>query len=902
MSATSFLGTVAHTLYQQYKERIDTCCFVFPGRRAALFFERELTNLATEEMWMPTTMGITQFVEKFTSQKASDPYVLLLELFKIYRNLTGKTESLEQFQYLGNVLLHDFDQVDKYLLNPKVLFNNVKDLQQVEQDFHFLTDEQKKALASFWSSFLKKPDHPLHKHFITLWEILPNLYSIFGSTLETKNLAYEGLLYRKMANEIEQTKQNAFIESYDTFVFVGFNALNPCEKKLFHFLKNTEKALFYWDYDPFYTENKIHEAGLFLRENTKDFPSALLPDEKHSLKQKKESIQIVSVPSRVMQAKVVPQILKEHNIPYEINTAVVLTDESLLLPLLYGLGNGMKKGEVVNVTMGFPLIGTSLFSLIQSALQYFFQSEEEKDITPLMMHPYIELLELEPLLRHIPKTAEELYKFLLEIINRTATSSKLPAEDALVKTVAKEMRRQINRLYLSISSSELDISATVFADFVKQQLAGSIIPFSGEPLWGLQVMGLLETRCLDFENLVLVSAQDHLLPKSHKEVSVIPYNLRRAFGLPTQEQHTAIWAYYFYRLLQRAKNIFFIYNNNPDSPSGGEVSRFVRQIELELPNLFVTSSPLVFHYHLPHIAPVIVSKTGSVQKKLQSFLSAESGRILSPTAILSYIRCPLQFYFKYLKSLNNPAFAPEEPDILHIGNTTHHLLERLYRPIVGKILEKEDILHRLSQTNTKGIFTKELDGNQILHEEIAAFYTKRFVRFDATQTPFKVVSLEESFFFKYENIPMTGIVDRVDIRQGKKVLIDYKTGERKNSFERVADLFSSKYTLKNGDAFQMLCYSYLIKDLSDNNELPVPMLFYLNNPVADVSGSYISYNREALDTSTALSSIKDEFIDHLDDLLKELFNFNIPFKQTNELKNCTFCPYISICQREKIND
>lgn len=901
MNRISFLETVARTLYGLYEERIDSCCFIFPNRRAALYFQQALTTLIKRELWMPDTMGIIQFVEKYTIQKASDPYLLLPELFKIFRNLTGREEKLEQFLYLGHVLLHDFDQVDKYLINPKVLFTNVRDLQQMGQDFHFLSEEQKRALASFWASFFKHPDHALNKHFISLWEILPNLYSLFREVLESKGLAYEGMLYRKMAEELEDNTTNSYIASYDKFVFIGFNALNPCEKKLFHFLKKENKALFFWDYDPFYTENPMHEAGLFLRENIRHFPSLLQPDKDFALSDKTGSIQIVPVASRVMQTKVIPQLLEKHKILYDTKTAIILSDENLLIPLLYGLGNRLEEGNTVNVTMGYPLSHTSLYSLMQSLLQYFFHSEE-KDLAPVSLHPYAEPLNLAPLFNNVPKTAADLHELLIEITNRAATSSLLPPEDVLLKTIAAETRKQINKLYLSVSSSGLDISAAVFAGFVKQQLSRTFIPFSGEPLEGLQVMGMLETRCLDFDNLILVSAQDHLLPKSYKETSTIPYNLRKAFGLPTQEQHTAVWAYYFYRLLHHANNIFVIYDNNPESPSGGEISRFIRQISLELPKMSITSAPLVLRYSLPETNAITIPKTHKIQNALHAFLSKTSGKTLSPTALLSYIRCPLQFCYAYVLSLKEPVFAADWPDTLQIGNETHRILERLYRPAVGRILEKKQVLHLLSNLEKPGGTTRKIPGSQLLYEEIAAFYAKRFITADANSAPFKVLSLEKKFSLDHKEIPMTGIVDRIDIRQNNYILIDYKTGEKKNAFLRVEDLFSSWHSQNNGDAFQMLCYSYLIKDLFKNGELPVPMVFYLNVPVIDTSGSYISYNRQALDTPTALAALQNEFIYFLDILLKELFNFNVPFHQTDEIKNCNLCPYISICQREKIND
>lgn len=902
MSHTSFLAHTAQTLYQQYKENIGACCLVFPGRRAALFFQKELSVIPEREIWMPTVLGITQLIEKQTGQRASDPYVLLLELFKVYKELTGKTENLEQFVFLGNTLLHDFDQADKYLLNPEVLFHNVRDLQQIENDYSFLSTEQKTALASFWSAFSNRSNHPLNKHFITLWEILPELYSQFNRVLNNKGLAYEGLLYKKMVQELESNTGNGYTESFSKFVFIGFNALNPCEKKLFHFLKDKNKAAFFWDYDSFYTEDTLQEAGMFLRNNIKEFPSVEDPSRTDLLQSKKEGIQVISVPSRVMQARIVPQILKEYSLPFTTNTAVVLSDEDLLVPLLYALGSNADEKEQMNATMGFPLSQTSLFSLIQSLLYYFFQPKEGRDFLPVNMHPYVQALGLEDVLKHVPKDTQELYEILLHTIERTEQSPALTSADPLLATVAGETKTQINRLYQSVCNSGLEINPSVFADFTRQQLSLATIPFSGEPLSGLQIMGLLETRCLDFENLILISSQDNLLPRSYKEQSVIPYNLRKAFGLPAAEQHTAIRAYYFYRLLQRAKKVFLIYNSNPDSAYGGEISRFVRQISHELPNISVTYTPLVFDYKIPQIKPLVVYKKDEIKDRLQAYLYPESGKTLSPTALLSYIRCPLQFFFTNIKSLKEPEILPGLSDTLQIGNKAHAALEQLYRPVVGKTLEKEDVLHLIHRTRQQQDTGTACIGEQVLFDEIATFYTKRFVTYDAGRAPFTVLATEKKYAATFKHVAITGVVDRIDRKEGQVYLIDYKTGMKKNTFNRIEDLFSPELSQKNGDIFQVLCYTYLFGDQINKSALPIPLVFYLNAPLSSPSDGFIIYNKNTLNSRPALASLQKEFLAQLDALLKELFNFSVPFKQTEVSENCTYCPYTSICQREKIND
>ncbi len=902
MSHTTFLGITAQTLYQEYKENIENCCMVFPSRRAALFFNRELSSLAVRDLWMPKAMGITQLVEQLSEQKTSNTYILLLELFKVYKKLTGKNESLEPFVFLGNTLLHDFDLADKYLLNTDAIFSNIKDLKKIEQDYSFLSTEQKKALASFWSAFQTYPEHPLNKHFISLWEILPSLYTEFKNTLKGKSLAYEGMLYRTMAEGLEDKESIAFINTYEQFVFIGFNALNPCEKKLFHFLKEKQKASFFWDYDPFYTEDTLQEAGMFLRENIKEFPSALDINQEDSMLSKDKNIQVLSVPSHIMQAKTVPRILKENNLPYNVQTAVVLADETLLMPLLYGLGAQAEQAESMNVTMGFPLSHTSLFSLIHLFLQYFFKAKEDKEATAVSMHPYVQTLDLSKFLESIPESSEQLHAVLIRILDLIENSAELTSADPILQAVIAETRVHINTLYLAVSESGIEVSPVVFSGFIKQQLSLTKIPFSGEPLSGLQIMGLLETRCLDFENVIIVSVQENTLPKNYREQSLIPYNLRKAFGLPAMEQHTAIQAYYFYRLLQRAKNIFLIHNSSPGSPFGGEISRFVHQISHELPGSTVTGRPLIFEYKLPKTNPLVIPKTGVTKDNLQDYLTGKTDKALSPTALLSYIRCPLQFFFKYIKGLKEPVFIPEQSDTQQIGNIVHNVLERMFRPLVGKTLTKEDLLHLIHPVEKVQPLIWQAAKGQELFSEIAALYINRYVKFDALQAPFKVLATEKQYVTSYQKVVIKGVIDRIDSREGNLCLIDYKTGTKKNSFQNVEDLFSSQKTQKNRDAFQILCYTFLYKRLESPAKLPVPILFYLNSLFTVPSDIAVMYNKTALTSHQDLVLLQERFLAHLDFLLKELFNFSVPFKQTDHIENCTTCPYISICQREKIND
>ncbi len=867
---------------------------------------------------MPRTVVINQLIEEITGEKATDNLILLTELYKIYISLTGKEESLQEFYTLGNIILCDFDQADKYMLDPDQLFHNVRDLKRISVDFGFLSVGQQEVIKSFWSSFQAHPNHSLNLHFMALWEILPSLYKAFNRVLREKGYAYQGMICRNMATRLKDHKDITFLNEYPGFAFVGFNALNTCEKELFRHLKDKGKALFFWDYDPYYIENSFQEAGLFLRENIREFPPAEGYVKDISPLQDPRKIHVIPVPSYVLQAKIVPQLLNRHELPYSTETAVVLADENLLLQLLYGLGYYASTEQEINVTMGFPLGQTSLFSLIDSLLRYYNNTKTTRDFRPVEMHPYVQTLDLADTLKTVPANTDDLYHQLFSVLEAIDRSDSLPAGDRLLIPVVRETRKQLNKLYLAVSQSGIDIPVEVFSRLLKKHLSLGSIPFSGEPLTGLQVMGILETRCLDFKNVVIVSAQENILPRAYQDNSLIPFNIRKAFGLPASEQHTAIQAYYFYRLIQRASNVFLIWNSNPEGPSKGELSRFVRQISFELPDSQIITTPVSYEHSIPEIKPISVTKDRPVKEFLCQYLEPDGKKCLSPSSLQTYIRCPLSFYFKNILLLKEPLDVADEADPLHLGNIVHSILERLYSPYLGRTLSGEEILKlieplpvfrnkvsRIANDYLIENFGKDNSretGKWILFSEVATLYVERFVRHDATRAPLTVSAVEKVFKRRYNNVNIKGIIDRVDICKGKTQIIDYKTGTEKNSFVKVEDLFDPAKTVKNRDAFQILCYVFLQETHTDGNTLPIPLLFYLNSVFSDNTRGFLRFNKNDLDDPGDLPVLKEEFLNLLNCLLEEMFNFSIPFRQTDCPDNCVNCPYVLICQREKYND
>ncbi len=911
-----FLRRTARVLYNTCGENLSRVCLVFPGRRAGLFFNRELSGMLTRDIWMPHSCSIGQLVERVTGSKASDDLSLLASLYSVYTKITSKDVSFSDFYALGTILLRDFDLIDKYLADPVQLYNNIRDLKHIEQDYSFLSTEQIECIRSFWKAFEVNPDHNLNKQFVSLWEKLPVIYRTFNKELLDKDQAYEGALYRRMAEKLKQEGPLPLFEGYPLYAFIGFNALNACEKVMFNALKEAGKAVFFWDYDAYYIENQIQEAGLFMRENIRNFPPAEPYDKTFSPLNEPSTIEVLPVPSYVMQAKIVPQVLKRHNLPKDIRSAIVLADEELLVPLLYSLAPAPDSASgTLNVTMGFPLKRTSAFTLIDILVRYGCSGKGYTDARPLRMHPYIQTLNIEKELSVKPASIKELHELLTFLLDKLDDSEDLRRTDKMLVPIVRETRKQLNRIYLSVGQAGMDMSLKLYAQLLLTHLATVSIPFSGEPLEGLQIMGFLETRCLDFENLVILSAQENVLPGDQRDHSLIPYNIKKAFGLPSPEQHMAMHAYYFYRLIQRARHITFIYNNKTEGSSKGEVSRFVRQIACELSSAEFIRSGLTYSLSLPAIQPVSVPKTGSVMEKLLQFTSQENRKSISPSALQTYIKCTLRFYYEYVARLRSPDETTEEMDSLHFGNIVHSVLEQIYKPYLNKMLDKAQLMSILGNKaalknlidrtaedyldKTFGEDSAMLKGRWSLLSEVATLYVENFIRFDANQAPFMVKNVEMRFTAGFSNVTIGGIIDRLDLRNGNLYLIDYKTGAEKNVFTSVEELFSGKPALKNDNVFQVLCYSFLYAGRNPGTGTPVPLLYYLRTLSTAGNNGFLSYGRSILNEPAMVEALKNDFYDRLKVLLEELFNFSIPFVQTEYSDHCKYCSFISICQRDK---
>nr|MDA3778655.1 PD-(D/E)XK nuclease family protein [Bacteroidales bacterium] len=721
----SFLKEVTEELYEQYKENISDNCIVFPNKRAALYFKKYLSEISNKPIWSPKLLTINELMQEISEKKPTNNIKLIFELYKIYRKIKTTTESFDEFYYWGEIMLSDFNDIDKYLVNPKQIFQNLSALKNIQEQFNYLSPGQIELVMQFWKSFKPEQFSENQEEFVHLWEILSNIYDEFRKELLKNDDSYDGMINKNIANKIINNEDIKL--SNAKYIFIGFNALNECEKTLFKYLKNINRADFYWDYDYHYIDNHNHEAGRFIRENIKNYPSPKNSNIRFNNLDTEKSIKIFSTTTDIGQAKVIAPLLKKINneeIDDPNKHAIILTDEQILIPSLYAIPNSIDK---VNVTMGYPLKDTPIYGFIKKIieLQKKVNSNNNeisffyKHVISILKHQYINNKDskISELINDITKknkiylTKDELNisditaKIFVKIDNHSSISEYLLN---ILNSLFHDIENQnfenqnieqeyIYHLFITIkqlnevlSESNINIQIETYLNLLDKIIQSINIPFTGEPLNGLQVMGILETRAIDFENIIILSMNEGIFPKVSTAMSFIPYNLRRGFNLPAIEYQDSIFSYYFYRLLQRAKNITLIYNSSSDGFQTGEMSRFIHQLKFE-------TKHKIKHYNLSYDIntkpqeKIIISKNEEIKAKLNNYIGEKSIRSLSPSAINMYLTCKLKFYFRYIAGLKEQNNLLEEIDPPTFGNILHNTMEDLYTPFLNKIISKESI-------------------------------------------------------------------------------------------------------------------------------------------------------------------------------------------------------------------
>ncbi|MGD0756210.1 MAG: PD-(D/E)XK nuclease family protein [Bacteroidales bacterium] len=962
-----FLEHIAESLYKEFGNTLNRHCLVFPNRRAGLYFLKYLAARIEKPVWVPSILTINELFRTNSSLQLAGNEILLFELYKVYSNLKLPHESFDEFYYWGDMLLNDFDDVDKYLVDASLLFRNVLDIKNIDQKFGGLSEGQIEIIRRFWTNF--NPEKPTSEKsaFIGIWSVLFDMYSGFRKSLKRQNLAYEGMIFR----ELVESNETYYISDkrWDVIHFIGFNALNECEKVLMTRFKRAAKARFYWDFDNSYiNEGGLSSAGFFLRENLKifgnDMPSGWDYDTMLSKETPGVCRRVIDTSSDVAQVKIVSQLLEEMSGINETNahhTAVVLADENLLMPLLTSLPENM--GDI-NITMGHPLKQTMVYTLIRHLMDLQRNTTKVnnvirfgyKDVLGILKHSLLSGLlsesdnelvkemvksnltkvpsdrfsksEALSLIFKKPLSPAELSGYFKDILSLIALNDKRIKDKPRVNAFQGNIRNEfiyrvvlsINRLETIVNDTEVTFTTDTYMKILDRMLRMQSVPFSGEPLVGIQIMGILETRALDFKNLIILSVNEGILPAVSAGSSFIPFTLREAFGLPSVNHQESIYAYHFYRLLQRADNVTFIYNSNSEGLRSGEMSRFLIQMKYE-DSLKPDFLDLTFEIKT-HLAPgEKIERNEEHSKQLTSlFLDMKSGKSLSPSAINTWLNCRMKFFYRYINRLKEPENISADIDPAMLGNILHEIMKNIYQPYIGSIITGDSlngiirnkqflakIVNEAVNQTYKAGRNDPISGNELIVRDVLLAYLNRILLADNALAPLVVLNLEDTFTFLFSfisngsqmEILTGGKIDRIDTVNGVTRIVDYKTGYVSESLKSVRDLFIDDRK-KDADGWLqtlLYCEAYIATNPGSIVRPSVYKIRKLNDAIISDKLKLKNGNKNEAIIDNYVS-VREEFLDSLKGLISTIFSDNEPFVKTIDAwGKCSWCPYRTLCMR-----
>ena len=969
----TFIEEVASRLYDKYGDDVSSLTVVLPSKRARLFFAEALANIAVRPIWEPNYTSIDEVMCQLSALRKADRLRLIAELHKVYKEYHD--EEFDEFYHWGEVLLADFDMIDKYRVDAAQLFTNISDLKELEADMSYLSAEQIELINRFWRTLTGETSKVIDEasakgRFLKVWRSLGAIYDNYRARLRSLGIGYTGMIYREAADRLCEGKVE--LSGDEKYVFVGFNALSECEKKLLEYLQTATCTEFYWDYDRYYTDNKYQEAGMFIRENISKFPSTDKISNNNFCNIK--SVNVLSTSSNVAQCQCVVDILEDIAAKsggvLDKSTAVVLTDENLLMPLLYALPEKFKvkrekRGDkevvkpAVNVTMGYPLRNTLAYSFVERLLELQKHAGTNKagettfyyiDVDGLLAHPYIadvstsqysklrsEIVEKRlfqvpvsmvattPLLEKLFCKTEnwsELSEYLLTVIDAVSESTGAGEESGYRAEFLSIAYDALAKLQNVVYQCDIDMPVKIYHSLVRRHLQAERVPFTGEPLEGLQIMGILETRNLDFKNVILLSMTDNNFPGSRAtDKSFLPYGLRYGFDIPTAEHHEGVYAYYFYRLVERAENLYMLYSSAADDKSTGEPSRYIRQIEYET-DFKINYTNVGVEVSLSDSSNIEVAKSDEVFDKLLRF-TRDKG--LSPTAFSTYVKCPLKFYFNVVERLRPEDELEESIDNMTFGNIFHEAADLLYSQIkndadpasrLAELRDRGEVAKCVDEAiakvyfgNEDGVLRQELGGELIIIRNIVREYLgSNLLNYDIRNNEFVVADTEYDLKMTMPievadekfDVCLAGRADRIDsLNNGLMRVIDYKTGKPRLNYSGVDALFHGEpiATKRESNIINTLLYSMMLSH--ERGRDVRPELYYVGSMVRE---EYSSRFVETIDrksrTLEAYSEVAEEFESEVAATLREMFDRRIPFKQCEESSACKYCDYQTICNRK----
>lgn len=971
---TPFLRLVAEDILAKYGTNLSDIAVVFPNKRASLFLNEELARLAGKPIWSPAYITISDLFRHHSDLKVGDPIKLVCDMHRSFVKCTGISETLDHFYGWGQLLIADFDDVDKNMADADKLFANLRDIHELD-DISYLSEEQKAIIKKFFSNFSDEHNTELKQRFLQLWSHFLDIYHDYKKRLSSQGLAYEGMLYRRVV----ENKDISF--AFKKYLFVGFNMMQKVENLLCQRLMQEGKAAFYWDYDNYYM-GADHEAGHYIRQYLSAFPNEL-PESMHSeaygnMKQPKD-ITFAAATTEHIQACYVHTWLKDkERHKAGRRTAIVLADESLLPSVIHSLPEGTGS---VNITLGYPLALTPFYSLVQQlvALQTLGLRNNGKTfrlkfVNKILRHPYAPYISpncsaladrlaaekvLFPTHQFLTNDADEgiqllftqlqadkesfnkaLAAYLLHVLRLLGTNA-VGEGDALFQESLFRTYTLVNRLAELMDSGDLTVDTVTFERLLQQLFTTTSIPFHGEPAEGIQVMGILETRNLDFDHLLVLSCNEGNLPKGVNDASFIPYSLRKAYGLTTIDHKVAIYAYYFHRMLQRAGDITLAYNNATRDGHTGEMSRFMLQLAVE-------SNYTIQRISMETGQTPLAKSIEPKEKTLQMVDALMDGRVVAPTSLSTYLRCPLRYYYRYIMGLKEPEEIDDEIDSRHFGIIFHRAAQLFYlrfaapsdiklnkkgqeelcRPIVisyealktqsgnQKLLEKLVDQAFAEQMNQATDRTPDYNGLQRINRQVIIRYLHKMLEVDLRFTPLTIIGLEKYVSVKYtvktpsgiRTITIGGIIDRLDavtasargeagITPQRIRVIDYKTGRDKNTHPgNVEAIFDSNMLKYHSDYYlQTMLYSLIVAQDSLLNPAHSPVspgLMFIQQTGSDNYDPTITFGKTPILDASVYAT---EFTDGLQALITEICDTSVPFSPTEDTSRCSTCPFATLC-------
>ena len=969
---TPFLKQVADHYYNEGK--IEEKCFVFPNRRSMVWFRKHLCSAVKDvPLLAPQMLTINDFFSRVSGVPASDRVRLLLELYDSYKALNPKAESLDEFIFWGDVILADFNDVDKYLVDPKQLFANVADFKALQDTFEYLTDTQREAIKGFLSHFndqsgkltvdLGTDDPDVKGRFLQIWNILYPLYVNYNKSLADKGMAYEGMVYRSLAERlknmsVEDVFQDIFHEG-TTFVFVGLNALNECEKTLLRKLRDAGRAEFCWDWSGDMIKDPQNRSSFFMADNVLEFPQAARWDPEGV---ECPEINVISVASSAGQAKRLPDILRQRTGAPE-ECAVVLPDEGLLKSVLNSIPEEIHD---INVTMGLPMNGSLFYTMMADISAIQMHAVKRKD-TWLFYHKQVWDLFSSEIFRKAAdeKTMEIVAKvkenaryyipkdeltgtLLMDVIFRPVIMDPKMASTAQIASFAQYQKDVIEAIAPAIAD---DASLALELEYAKEyykcinvlfeirpevlpmtylrllgQLLSSVsVPFRGEPLKGLQIMGPLETRALDFKDLVIMSANEGVFPRRSVSSSFIPPELRKGFGMPTYEYHDAVWAYYFYRMISRAEKVWMLVDSRTEGLKSGEESRYIKQLE--------------YHFGVP--LKRFVVKFGSMKTaslpdivKTEEDVARIKDTVLSATTLQNYLACPAKFYYGTVKGLEAEEEVAESLDYGMFGTVYHDTMRALYTSeeamdpefvfndreprgglngealktvsqsyIEGWLSRKEDIKAKVKALIMMQLNTIEVSGRNLVVADVIVRYIIKTLQRDLEllkkegRDSFEILGREIRVAGEFCGQRFKGFIDRLDsFKEGQARVVDYKTGKVLEDDENIHDGNAEEIAEKifNPDmknwpkiALQFYIYDMLVQSRPEVRGREICNCVYSTAHLFKEPPVTVPMNRKFYEAVSA----------KLEAMLAQMYDTSVPFRRTDDEKTCSYCDFRMICGR-----